>query len=774
MHEMTLCRLSNIFDHNGSFNIDQGVLKEVIKKELKIDQAQAALVSMSHILDTKTIKPPGGDQEFNAREQIIAVLQDVAREPGSEASEVATMCYYYLMAAWGRPIAAEVPLLNRLVLHSVFDATSTDHRDILVQIAHHSAEKILRAPEPCSTQKIINEYRYLLYYFPELLGSFNEILGEQFDEVAPILEMVFGIEENFSRSGPIVAELYFSAFDADIAEKTYIAIESLRTRQSTGRQIMAAFQVLSAALTGGDNPLAGDISPVIQAYVACFLNSTDNVLMKILALSSFEEGRACELAGLDQRFDLAPIVREKWGLMRRLAYDNLMTDGRYTGSLFDSREQPTSVIFATDPVAVFAAPSENQSGFILDENGYPLSVFSRDSLDYLMALYPENISQLANLANEKGFEALLYQIETANDIDSQSTMTRIMPEGGVEIRKRDYLRTITQAASDSPSSAIPARYKTQVAYYDTQASGVQVTTSIIYRPVFESLFKAEPLVDHADAEILADFLEHNINSLASKDTDESRAVLSLLLGICYYKFNGLLLLICQQASPAQKDQLAIAVTILPQPHQEEVSRFLAVDLIERAPPLASPANLDLYQAIAENLEGARPGMFYEAPLPVENVQPNQDIADILGEAVSDGALPEEEDTPLRQAIAMSLRPAEALPAPEVAVAPATPRPYFSLAVSITAFIFGVAVTFIPGLPLVAVIVSALIMGIVSVTAAIDFIKPDLFRKHKVEGSAAPSPVGSWELIDRIVSDPRHRSDRNSQHAQQAGLTSSGV
>ena len=495
--------------------------------------------------------------------------------------------------------------------------------------------------------------------------------------------------------------------------------------------------------------------------------------MKILALSSFEEGRACELAGLDQRFDLAPIVREKWGLMRRLAYDNLMTDGRYTGSLFDSREQPTSVIFATDPVAVFAAPSESDSGFILDENGYPLSVFSRDSLDYLMALYPENISQLANLANEKGFEALLYQIETANDLDSQFTMARVMPEGSIDIRKSDYLKTITQAASDSPSSAIPARYKTQVAYYDTQASGVQVTTSIIYRPVFESLFKAEPLVDHADAEMLAHFLEYNINSLASKDTDESRAILSCLLGICYVKFKDLLPAICQQANPAQKEQLSIALTILQQPLQHEVIRFLAVDIIERAPPLASPADLDLYQAIAGSLGEAG---FDALPEPEEeDTQLRQAIAESLGEARPDGALPEleEEDTQLGQAIAMSLRPAEA-PPPEAVVAQATPRAYFSLAVSITAFIFGVAVTFIPGLPLVAVIVSALIMGIVSVAAAIDFIKPDLFRKHKVEGSAAPSPIGSRVLINGIGISPRPGPNLNPGHAPQVGLASSGV
>ena len=41
---MTLHRLGGIFNHNDSVNIEQEDLKEIIKKELKIDKALAALV----------------------------------------------------------------------------------------------------------------------------------------------------------------------------------------------------------------------------------------------------------------------------------------------------------------------------------------------------------------------------------------------------------------------------------------------------------------------------------------------------------------------------------------------------------------------------------------------------------------------------------------------------------------------------------------------------------------------------------------------------------
>ena len=149
--------------------------------------------------------------------------------------------------------------------------------------------------------------------------------------------------------------------------------------------------------------------------------------------------------------------------------------------------QDLTVIEAMDEYVQLAPVREDGSGgFVVDSNGQVEMACARDELDYLLCIANhESQSELANIVSNANTEGrnelakLLYQVEHVKDLDSVSTIERILPNGPSLVRKQDYLNRVSclnrEAAVDM---SLPPKYQIPVTYIDRDASHVEVRTHL--------------------------------------------------------------------------------------------------------------------------------------------------------------------------------------------------------------------------------------------------------------------------------------------------------
>ncbi|MEC7030672.1 MAG: hypothetical protein VXW87_03305 [Pseudomonadota bacterium] len=499
-----------------------------------------------------------------------------------------------------------------------------------------------------------------------------------------------------------------------------------------------------------------ELWPTREYFAKQFISTSDvHDLLKLLALSSLDKPKALMLA--DEYPDLRRQVEQKWQVLNQ--HNDL---NHYFGRLRAS--QDLTVIEAMDEYVQLAPVREDGSGgFVLDSNGEVEMAYARDELDYLLCTANhESQSELANIvsnANTEGrneLEKLLYQVEHVKDLDSVSTIERILPNGASLVRKQDYLNRVSCLNSEAAvDTSLPPKYQIPVTYIDRDASHVEVNTHMVIRGVFLPLFLEQNDQILEDSQLFRDFVKHNVLQFLMHDTDESKAIASRFIRIYLYHQGGVEMLsaLIETISPEQTERFMLALSMLQQSPVRQLYQS-RIDTIyqrlgqrveqgsavsdRRMLSLSGEEDPELVLAIQVSL--ADQGL---AAITIpESITSTSDSVFSRCESLTAITIPEELSSASQQRMNTSGsqqtgQEESRRSAPDSQPQPAKKR-WFSLVVSITAAVFAIAALCIPGLPQVAVIVATIIMFSVSVFFAVDFFFPDWLKR-----SPLPSTPKAW-------------------------------